>query len=63
MSEHNTTPCSDDSFYLSSKTVNVMHGTLLGISMTVLMFSFYGSDYRPPRVTKVKSAIYPKKSH
>lgn len=56
------TPCSDDSFYLSSNAVNIMHGGLFGITMTVLMFSFYGSDYVPPRVKKVKSAIYKKKS-
>ncbi len=55
-------PCSDDSFYLSSNAVNMMHAGLFGITMTALMFSFYGSDYVPPRVTKVKSAIYKKKS-
>ena len=52
----------DISFYLSNDNVNIIHGSILGVTLGVLMFSFYKSDYTPPRVTKVKSNIYNKKS-
>lgn len=57
-----TETCADHSFYLSSDTVNTIHASVFGVTLCSLMFSYYWSDYVPPRITKVKSKINQKKS-